>query len=116
MLNRFKPELWYSKRLVPGDNGFIEDGIERFAKPVKRNLNYRYISSETVLVSGGELESGVIVARQMRGHPEKYFEGDRVFINNDPEMFDEVETNADFKISSVTPMHKVVEILMEKVV
>lgn len=116
MLNRYKPELWYCKRLVDGDEGYENDGIERFSEPVKRKLNYRFMSSETILAAGGEFQSGVIIARQLRGHPDKYYEGDRVYIGIEPENFDPVSPDANFKISSVTPMHNVVEILMEKMV
>lgn len=116
MLNRFKPFLWYSKRLVEGDTGYIDDGIERFAFPVQRKLNYRFLSGELSLVSAGELKTGIITARCLRGHPDKYFEGDRLYIGEAPKNFDPIDPKAGFKIVSVLNMHNIVEIIAEKLI
>lgn len=116
MLNRFKPEIWYFHRLQKGDNGYQDDGIERFGRPVKRLLNYRGMSSGVSLVAGGELNTGTIVGRQLRGHPDKYFEGDRLLIGESPEYLNEIENNANYRIISVVPMHNIVEIVAERLI
>ena len=115
MLNRFKPIVWYCKRLTEGDEGYENDGVDRFSAPIQRFLNYRYLSSELALASGGEINSGILTARQLRGHPDKYYEGDLLYVDKEPEnSFDPIEPGANYRITSVMPNHNIMTILAEK--
>lgn len=117
MLDRYKMPIWYCQRIRPADEGYIDDNVERFREPVQRYLNLHPISGETMLVSGGELHVQVISIRLPKGHPDKYFEGDRMFVYNSPSgEFDPIEPGCDYRIISVLPMHSFVEILAQKLV
>lgn len=116
MLNRYKLPIWYCCRLQPTDEGYVKD-IERFREPIQRYLNLNPISGELMLMSGGELNVQTITIRLPKGHPDKYFEGDRMFVYRKPEgQFNPIEPGCDYKILSVLPMHTFTEILARKLV
>lgn len=117
MIERFSYILWYFRRLVPGDSGY-QEGFESFAPPVKRRLNFRAISNEALLLSGGEFNAERLVAKQGVGSEDKYFPNDRVYIGtDDPSVgFDSLSPRANYRVTSVGRGHRVVEIIMERMV
>lgn len=116
MLERLKKPISYCRRLKPGDDGYL-DGIESFAPPVKRLLNYRSISGEALLLSGGEVKTETLSARMPVGDPDAYREGDRAFIKAQASGdFDPVDPGCDFRVASVREAHGIREILFERLV
>lgn len=117
MIERFMYTLWYFRRLLPGETGYKE-GLEIFAPPEKRRLNFRAISNEALLLSGGEFKEERLVGKQPVGSKEKYSENDRVYIGTEalPEKFDPVSPNANYRVTSVGKGHRVTEIIMERMV
>lgn len=116
MLNRLKRKIGYCYRLHIDDDGYV-DGVETFRSPVFRWLNVLPVSGEMMLANGGELSSRYMKARIPKNHPDSYFEGDRVYIDQaiEPE-FDPISPNANYVIRSVLPGHSVTEILFERLV
>ena len=117
MIERFMYTLWYFRRLLPGDSGY-QEGLETFAPPEKRKLNFRAISNEALLLSGGEFQEERIVGKQPVGAKEKFFDNDRVYIGGeDPSAgFDPVSPKANYRVTSVGKGHRVTEIIMERMV
>lgn len=117
MIERFLYTLWYFRRLRPGDPGY-QEGLETFSPPEKRRLNFRAISNEALLLSGGEFQEERIVGKQGIGSKDKYFDNDRVYIGpEDPGVdFDPVSPRANYRVTSVGRGHRIVEIIMERMV
>lgn len=116
MLNRLQQRIHYCYRLQENDDGY-QEGIETFLPPAARWLNVLPVSGELLLASGGELNTRYLRARMPFPHPEKYYEGDRIYIRKDvEEPFDPYHPAANYVIRSVLTGHAVTEILMERLV
>ena len=117
MIERFAYTLWYFRRLRPGDAGY-QEGVELFAPPEKRRLNFRAISNEALLLSGGEFHAERLVGKQAVGAKDKYFSNDRIYIGDEnPAInFDSVAPKANYRVSSVGTGHRITEIVMERMV
>lgn len=117
MIEKFMYTLWYFRRLQPGDTGYRE-GVEMFAPPEKRRLNFRAISNEALLLSGGEFKEERLVGKQPIGSKDVYVPNDRVYIGaEDPsEKFSPIAPKANYRVTSVGAGHRVVEIIMERMV
>lgn len=108
-----KRPLYYCRRLTQVDSGYV-DGMETFAAPVLRYLNFRTLDAEMMLQTVGEVNTKNLIAKQLIGG-DPYVEGDRCYVYVDPpETSDPLCAGADFKVSSVLPMHRVEEIVFER--
>jgi hypothetical protein len=113
MLERNKKPLYYCRRLTPDDEGYQEN-METFEAPVIRYLNFRTLDAEMMLQTVGEVNTKNLIAKQLIGG-DPYVEGDRCYVYVDPpETSDPLCAGADFKVSSVLPMHRVEEIVFER--
>lgn len=113
MLERNKKPLYYCRRLTPSDSGYV-DGMETFAAPVLRYLNYKSLSGEMMLETIGEVNSKNLVAKMPLGG-DTYTEGDRCYVYvKPPETADPLCTDADYRVSSVLPGTMVTEIILER--
>ena len=74
MLERYKWNIWYCRRLEPWESEYVE-GMEKFAPPVPRRLNVYPVSSELLLESGGDLNSQYLKGKLPTEYPELYAEG-----------------------------------------
>lgn len=108
-----KRPVYYCRRLKPADAGF-QDGMETFATPVLRYLNFRALNGETELETIGEVDNKHLIAKQSIGG-DSYLENDRFYINKaPPDPFDPLCADADYKITSVLPHHRTEEIIFER--
>ena len=108
-----KRPVWYCRRLMPGDEGY-NDGMELFAAPVLRYLNFRAMSGEAMLQTIGEVNTKNLIAKQLIGGDE-YRENDRCYINvTPPDPADPLCANADYRVSSALPHHRTEEIVFER--
>ena len=113
MLERNKKPLYYCHRLTPADADY-QEGMELFAVPILRYLNYKSLSGETSLETIGEVNSKNLIAKQFSGG-DTYTEGDRCYIVKKPSApFDPLCADAEYKITSVLPINHTVEIVFER--
>ena len=113
MLERNKKPLYYCRRLIPSDADYV-DGMETFAAPVLRYLNYKSFSGEMMLETIGEINSKNLVAKMPLGG-DAYTEGDRCYVYaKPPDTVDSLCTDADYRVSSVLPGTAVTEIVLER--
>lgn len=113
MLERNKKPLYYCRRLTPADADY-QEGMELFAVPVLRYLNYKSLSGEVSLETIGEVNSKNLIAKQLSGG-DTYIEGDRCYIaKKPPDPFNPLCADADYKITSVLPINHTVEIIFER--
>lgn len=113
MLNRLNRSLYHCARLKHGDAGYVE-GMELFAEPVKRMVDYLPISGETTLATAGEINRKYYKAR-MKKCP--FAELDRCYIYIKPPIeHDPMCTSADYRVLSVLPGHNVIEVIFERLV
>lgn len=113
MLERNKKLLYYCRRLTPSDAGY-QEGMELFAAPVLRYLNYKSLSGEATLETVGEVNSKNLIAKQFSGG-DTYTENDRCYIDKKPpEPYDPLCADANYKITSVLPHHWTEEIVLER--
>lgn len=114
MLERNKKPIYHCRRLTPADPEFVE-GMELFAPPVLRYLNYKSVSGEATLETVGEVNSKNLIAKLLYGG-ETYTENDRCYVNVKPPVEHDMFCNdADYRVSSVLPVNRVVEVILEKV-
>ena len=114
MLERYKWNIWYCRRLEKWESEYVE-GMEKFAPPVQRRLNVYPVSSELILESGGDLSTQYLKGKLPSGYPELYAEGDRCFIHKTPpKEHDPEDPGCDYAVESVKDGHKVTEILFRK--
>ena len=107
MLERNKKPLYYCER-------YIENDVELFRPPVVRYLNFKSISGEAMLTTGGEVNKKDLVGKIYVGEPQ-YFENDRCYIyKTPPEIFDPLCSDADYRVTAVLPVKNVVEVLLER--
>lgn len=108
-----KKPLYYCRRLKDGDEGYVE-GMETFAPAALRYLNFRTLDAEMMLQTVGEVNTKNLIAKQLIGG-DSYVEGDRCYINVPvPDPFDPMCSDADYKVTSVLPMHRTEEIVFER--
>jgi hypothetical protein len=108
-----KRPLYYCRRLTPTDAGY-QDGMETFAAPVLRYLNYKAIDGESTLQTIGEVDNKHLIAKQLSGG-ESYVENDRCYINRAPPATpDALCAGADYRVSSVLLIHRTEEIVFER--
>lgn len=108
-----KKPLYYCRRLKDGDEGYVE-GMETFSAPVLRYLNFRTLDAEMMLQAAGEVNTKNLIAKQLIGG-DSYVEGDRCYVYvAPPTTADPLCDGADFRVSSVLPMHRVEEIVLER--
>lgn len=108
-----KRPLYYCRRLTQVDSGYV-DGMETFAAPVLRYLNFRTLDAETMLETIGEVNTKNLIAKQLIGG-DTYSENDRCYINvSPPTQFDPLCADADYKVTSVLPNHRTEEIVFER--
>lgn len=113
MLERNKKPLYYCRRLKEGDAGF-QEGMELFAVPVLRYLNFKSLSGEAALETVGEVNSKNLIAKQLTGG-DAYTENDRCYIEKEPpDPYDSFCNDADFKVVSVLPVNRTEEIVFER--
>jgi hypothetical protein len=113
MLERNKKPLYYCHRLNPGDEGYTE-GFELFATPVVRYLNFKSLSGEAMLTTGGEVNKKDLVAKLYSGEPQ-YFENDRCYVYKIPPVeFDPFCSDADYRVTAILPAKNVVEVIFER--
>lgn len=118
MLNRFNRQVYYCRRLAPGDEAY-QEGVDLFEAPVLRRLNVRPVSGEAVLVSGGELSQKTLVAKLPIKSLDVYYENDRLFVYASPpdnSAFDPADPKADYRVTSVLQGFSVIEIILERMV
>lgn len=115
MLERNKKPIYYCRRLMPGDVGYVEE-MELFAEPVLRYLNYKSVSGEATLETVGEVNGKNLIAKKVAGG-DTYTENDRCYVNmKPPEEYDAFCHGADYRVASVLPVNRTVEVILEKVV
>ena len=113
MLERNKKPLYYCHRLTPADADY-QEGMELFAVPVLRYLNYKSLSGEVSLETIGEVNSKNLIAKQFSGG-DTYTEGDRCYVyTKPPETANPLCTDADYRVSSVLPGTAITEIILER--
>jgi len=113
MLERNKKPLYYCRRLTAADADY-QDGLDLFAAPVKRYLNYKSLSGETSLETIGEVNTKNLIAKLPAGTDE-YVETARCYVYKTlPAEFDTFCNDADYKITSVLPINHTVEIVFER--
>lgn len=104
MLNRDKRPVWICHRLRPEDNGYVDDGIERFSRPEQVFLNWSIKTSEISLQNFGENQSREIKVTQGKNELTKIFEGDQIYVEKIPNFnFDSESLEADYRVYSVIP-------------
>jgi hypothetical protein len=107
MLERNKKPLYYCER-------FIQDDVEQFKAPVKRYLNFKSISGEAMLTTGGEVNTKDLVGKLYSGEPQ-YIENDRCYVyKTPPTEFDPLCSDADYRVKAVLPAKNVVEVVLER--
>ena len=88
--------------------------METFATPVLRYLNYKAIDGESTLQTIGEVDKRHLIAKQTSGG-DSYVENDRCYIYRAPPTTpDPLCSDADFRVSSVLPIHRTEEIIFER--
>ena len=108
-----KRPLYFCRRLTPADAGY-QHGMETFAAPVLRYLNFRALNGETELETIGEVDNKHLIAKQISGG-DSYAEYDRCYINGAPPSTpDPLCSGADFRVASVLPHHRTEEIVFER--
>lgn len=118
MLNRWNRVVYHCRRLLPGEEGYL-DGTELFEVPTLRRLNVRPVSGEAVLVSSGELTKQQLVARLPARSLDEYRENDRLFVYKAfdyANTYDPAAPGADYRVVSVLRSFYVTEIILERLV
>lgn len=105
MLERNKKPVYYCKR-------YIENDLEMFKPPTLIYLNYKSVSGEASLTTGGEVNTKNLIAKAVNGD---FSENDRCYMNvSPPKEYDPFCSKADYRVVSVLKSHRVTEIILER--